>query len=178
MPVSFKKNPKISIHTAIDDVVGTSEHQPWHVRSKSDPRIEAERVEHVPIEQLTPMKNAELHPERRFALLGANIEEFGFHNPLLVDEDDRILVGHARWEAARRLGFTRLPVVRLTHLSPVQKSVSANIRLAELGAWDYEVLAEEFEFLTDRNSDITFDYGGYRSNSPGARQSRLSRFRR
>jgi ParB-like nuclease domain len=166
MPVSFKKNPKISIHTAIDDVVGTSEHQ-WHVRSKSDPRIEAERVEHVPIDQLMPnSKNAKLHPERRLALLEANIEEFGFQNPLLVDENDRILVGHARWEAARRLGFTHLPVVRLTHLSPAQKRAAADITLAELGAWDYDILAKEFEFLTDRNSDITFDYGRYRSNPP------------
>jgi len=162
MPISFKKNSKVTI----DDLVGTSEHQPWHVRFQSDPRIEAERVEHVPIDQLTPMKNAELHPERRLALLEENIEKFGFDNPLLVDEGDRIVVGHARWEAARRLGFTHLPVVRLTHLSPAQKRAAADIRLAELGAWDYEILAEEFEFLTDRNSDITFDYGGYRSNSP------------
>ena len=93
-------------------------------------------------------------------MLEENINEFGFTNPLIVDETNTILAGHARWEAAKRLGLEYLPVVRLTHLSPAQKRAAAiaDNKLAELGAWNSDILAEELEFLTDPDSDISFDY--------------------
>lgn len=175
MPLTFgrKSKPVIqsnpAIQAVVDDldladqsnVLGEDAPSPLRERFKSDPRIKAEFVERIAIDELKPnSKNAKKHPEHQISLLAENIEEFGFTNPLLIDENNKVLAGHARLEAAKRLGLEYLPVVRLTHLSPAQKRAVAiaDNKLAELGAWDFEILAEEFEFLTDRNSDITFDH--------------------
>lgn len=164
MPIKFgAKFVKPIIHVDDLDDLNVDDRRPLpsHGRFQHDPRVKAEHVEHVSVKDLKPSsKNAKQHPERQISLLEENINEFGFTNPLIVDENNTILAGHARWEAAKRLGLEYLPVVRLTHLSPAQKraAVIADNKLAELGAWDFDILAEEFEFLTDPDSDISFDY--------------------
>lgn len=167
MPVKFGSKPAIYsepiIHVDDLDDLNVDNQRPFpsHSHFRSDPRIKAEGVENVSIKDLEPnSRNAKQHPERQISLLEENINEFGFTNPLIVDENNTILAGHARWEAAKRLGLEYLPVVRLTHLSPAQKRAAAiaDNKLAELGAWDFDILAEEFEFLTEPDSDISFDY--------------------
>ena len=69
-------------------------------------------------------RNARKHPEGQIDLIAASIQEYGFLSPLLIDEQDRILAGHGRLEAARRLGVDRVPTVRISHLTKAQKQVS------------------------------------------------------
>src|SRR5689334_18083734 len=91
-----------------------------------DRRIKAERIECVAISDLKPNpRNAKKHPDSQIARLQENFDALGFTTPLLVDEKNQILAGHARYYAAQRGGFDRLPVVRLTHLTPAKKRALA-----------------------------------------------------
>ena len=149
-------------HARVNDLndLDIDNEQPFPLRGRfrSDPHFIAAWVEIVPIDDLRPNANAVQVPERQNSLLEEKVNKFGFPNPLIVDENNTILVGRVRWEAARRVGLLQVPVVRLLHLSPAQKTASANAdeELAELGALDLDFLANEFEFLTDLDSDITF----------------------
>jgi ParB-like chromosome segregation protein Spo0J len=80
------------------------------------------RIEHLPITGLKPNPgNARRHPKRQLHQIAASIREFGFNSIVVIDEDDVILVGHGRVEAARLAGLTALPVLRITHLTTAQK---------------------------------------------------------
>jgi hypothetical protein len=76
-----------------------------------------------------------------------------------VDEDDTIICGHARFEAAQKAKLNHLPVVRLSDLSSAQKRALAiaDNKLAELGEWDLEILSEELSFLFDPETELSFD---------------------
>ncbi|HEY7958875.1 MAG TPA: ParB/Srx family N-terminal domain-containing protein, partial [Sphingomicrobium sp.] len=53
--------------------------------------------------------------------MAAAIKEFGFTNPVLIDEHDQIIAGHGRVAAARLLDLLQVPTLQLSHLSPTQK---------------------------------------------------------
>src|SRR5215204_6565344 len=74
-----------------------------------------------------------------------SIEKFGFNNPVLIDEADQIMAGHGRVAAAKQLGLSEVPVLRLSHMSELEKRafVIADNRLAEKAGWDRELLAIE-----------------------------------
>src|ERR1700737_2706313 len=55
----------------------------------------------------------------------ASIEEFGFTNPILIDENDQIMAGHGRVEAAKLLGIAEAPTVQISHLSAAQKKLTS-----------------------------------------------------
>jgi ParB-like chromosome segregation protein Spo0J len=83
-------------------------------------------IELVPIEsvKMNP-RNAREHPSRQIALIAESIKEFGFNHPALIDEDNRLLGGHARIAAAHRLDLRQVPVLRLTNLGPQEKRAVA-----------------------------------------------------
>ena len=86
------------------------------------PRPMAERIEHWPIERLRPYdKNPRTHSDAQVAQIAANIAEFGFFSPVLVDSKAGILAGHGRLLAARKLDLAEVPVIPLDHLSETQK---------------------------------------------------------
>lgn len=101
------------------------------------------------------------------------IREFGFTQPLLIDEDDMILAGHGRVMAANILKLPELPVIVLRGLSEAQKRaiVIADNRAAELGGWDNELLTLELGELKhlDYNLELTgfdeSDYVGFVANA-------------
>ena len=66
-------------------------------------------------------KNARTHSPRQLKRIAASIEQFGFLNPILVDDGNMIFGGHGRLAAARILGMDQVPVVRFSHLSEAQK---------------------------------------------------------
>jgi DNA modification methylase len=84
------------------------------------------------------------------------IEEFGFLIPALIDDRNRVIVGHARIEAAKALCLAEVPCLRIRHLSEAQKRAFAILdnRLAEDSAWDFQLLAKEFEFLQAEGIDL------------------------
>lgn len=90
-------------------------------------------------------RNPRKHSEKQLVKLMASIREFGFALPVLVDGDRMIIAGHARVEAARRLGMEQVPVLIAADWSKAQVRAYrlADNRLAELATWDEDLLAVE-----------------------------------
>lgn len=101
-------------------------------------------------------RNARTHSRAQIKQIAAAIKEFGFTNPVLVDEEDRILAGHGRLAAAKLLGLKTIPTVRLSHLSEAQKRayILADNRLAEKAGWDKAILAIELQHLVELDYQV------------------------
>jgi DNA methylase/ParB-like nuclease domain len=118
-------------------------------------------IERVSIDSVkSNPRNAKEHPEHQIALIAENIRKFGVTQPILIDENDVTISGHARTAAARRLGLKEIPAIRLTGLSPQEKRAVAlaDNRLAELGRWNTEMLQLELKELTVDSPELNFDY--------------------
>lgn len=99
--------------------------------------------------------NPRRHPERQIAALMKSIRRF-WTNPILIDETGTILAGHGRWEAARRLGMTKVPTVTVSGLSDSEKRavVIADNRLPEQAIWDFDLLRDHFRDLIKLDFDV------------------------
>ena len=118
-----------------------------------------DRIERLPLEKLIPYaKNSRTHSDEQVAQIAASIREFGFTNPVLIDEADGIIAGHGRVLAARKLGLAEVPCIRLAHLTEAQRKayVIADNKLALNAGWDEELLKVELASLRD---DHEFDLG-------------------
>ena len=114
------------------------------------------KVEYRQPKELTGYKNnARIHDERQITQIIDSINEFGFTNPMLIDETNGIIAGHGRLEAAIAMELERVPVIVLTGLSEDQKRayVLADNKLALNARWDESLLALELSEL----SMIDFD---------------------
>jgi DNA modification methylase len=123
-----------------------------------------QKIEHLPIDIPKPFgKNARVHPVKQISQVAASIERFGFLAPILLDEDDTVLAGHARLAAARTLGMTAVPCIRSTHLTAADKRafVIADNRLAQLSGWDEDILASELRDLATLDLDFDLELTGY-----------------
>jgi DNA modification methylase len=108
----------------------------------------AVEIEYREVAELrTYARNPRTHSKKQIRKIAACIREFGFVNPIVVDETGEILVGHGRLAAAELLGLETVPVVRLCHLSAEQKRAYriADNRIAELAGWDERLLALKIE---------------------------------
>ena len=84
-------------------------------------------------------------------------------NPVLIDTADGIIAGHGRVAAAQTLGHTEVPVIELAHLSEAERRayVIADNRLAELAGWDRDILAIEFQALSELDLDFDLEITGF-----------------
>lgn len=100
--------------------------------------------------------NARTHSEEQVAQICASIREFGFTNPLLIDESGGIIAGHGRLAAAKILKMDEVPTIELKGLSEAQKKayVIADNKLALNAGWDEELLKAELEALQNLDFDL------------------------
>lgn len=115
-------------------------------------------IEQIHINELTPWaRNARTHSKKQVRQIAGSIETFGFTNPVLIDERRTILAGHGRVAAARELGLTEVPCLRLDHMSAEEKRayVLADNKLALNAGWDEDLLAAELGALM--SADLDFD---------------------
>src|SRR5690242_15410416 len=86
-----------------------------------------------------------------------SIEEFGFRQPIVVDGDGVIVVGHTRWKAAKKLGIAQVPVHVAAELTPEQARAYriADNQTASIATWDLEVLPVEIAELKDLGVDLS-----------------------
>ena len=108
-------------------------------------------------EELIPY---EKNPRDNRAALDAielSIEEYGFTNPILVNEEKVILAGHTRREAAILAGLEKVPYIVVDGLTEAQQKAYrlADKKLSELSIWDEDLLKEELEDLLDEDYDIS-----------------------
>lgn len=111
---------------------------------------------------ITPYENNPRNNEEAVEKVANSIKEFGFNQPIVVDKDNVIIVGHTRYLAAQELGLTEAPVIVAGNLSDEQARAYrlADNKTGELAGWDFEKLALELEQIEDINmSDFGFIEG-------------------
>jgi site-specific DNA-methyltransferase (adenine-specific) len=116
------------------------------------------KFENVLIEKLKPYENnARTHSEEQIEKIAKSIEEFGFVNPVLIDEGFGIIAGHGRVLAAQKMGISEVPCLFVEDLTETQKRayIIADNKLALDADWNFDVLKIELETLKDLNFDIT-----------------------
>jgi ParB-like nuclease domain len=114
-------------------------------------------IERVPVASLRPYaRNARTHSKKQIKQIARSIERFGFTNPVLIGDDNEIIAGHGRVEAAKLLGIESVPTLRLSHLTPAQRRayVIADNKLAQNAGWDRDVLAIELQALVDLDFEV------------------------
>lgn len=121
-------------------------------------------IENVALNQIRAYaKNAKNHPESQIQQIAASIQQFGFNNPILVDENLEIIAGHGRMAAAQLLGLDTVPVIRLAHLSDAQKRAYrlADNKIAENGGWNADLLRLEISELEQICGDMDVSIPGF-----------------
>jgi ParB-like chromosome segregation protein Spo0J len=106
-------------------------------------------------------RNSRTHSEEQVGQIAASITEFGFTNPVLVDEQNTIIAGHGRIMAAQKLGLGEVPTITLSGLTESQRKayIIADNRLALNAGWDDEMLRLEIADL--KEADFGIDLLGF-----------------
>jgi DNA modification methylase len=118
----------------------------------------------VPIATLKPNpRNPRIHSTAQVEAIAKSIDTFGFTAPILVDGNDTIIAGHARYLAAKRRGLESVPVIRLEHLTPAQAQayMLADNKLNERSEWDEKLLAVHLKELTELAVDFEIETIGF-----------------
>ena len=124
----------------------------------------SDTLEHHAPNALKPWaNNARTHSKKQLRQIADSIEEFGFTNPVLIDQDYTILAGHGRVEAAKQLKMETVPCLRQDQMTEEQKRayVLADNKLAENAGWDEELLSIEFGALHELDLDFSLDITGF-----------------
>ena len=114
-------------------------------------------IEQVAVDDLIPYaRNSRTHSDEQVAQIAGSIKEFGFTNPVLIDETGGIIAGHGRVMAARKLGLESVPAIRLDYLTEAQKRayIIADNKLALNAGWDEELLRLELGDLQEEGFDL------------------------
>lgn len=108
-------------------------------------------------------RNARTHSAAQVREIANSIRSFGFCNPVLVGDDNVVIAGHGRIEAARLLGMERVPTIRLSDMTPAQRRAYAlaDNKLAEKAGWDEELLALELEYIAELDIDFDLTLTGF-----------------
>ena len=118
------------------------------------------QITHRSVSTLAPWaRNARTHSKKQIRQIAASIRQFGFTNPVLIDEAGTILAGHGRVAAAKLLGMSKVPCLRIDHMSEDEKRayVLADNKLALNAGWDEDLLAAELGALL--SVDLHFEVG-------------------
>jgi ParB-like chromosome segregation protein Spo0J len=117
----------------------------------------ADHVERWPLQRLVPFaRNARTHSSSQVDQISASMREWGWTNPILVDEQGTIIAGHGRVEAAKKLGLSEAPVMIAAGWSEAKKRayVIADNQLALNAGWNEEMLAAELSDLQELAFDL------------------------
>ena len=115
------------------------------------------QVEQINTRDIKPYpRNARTHTDDQIGQIAASIREFGFVNPILLDDRGTIIAGHGRYDAALRLQLEAVPAIRLPHLSQEQVGALriADNRIALNAGWDDELLREALAEIDESSLDI------------------------
>ena len=109
------------------------------------------------------ISNPRTHTKAQLKQIVDSIRTFSFTNPVLVDEENGLIAGHGRVEAAKQLGLETIPTVCLAGMTEAQirAYVIADNRLAENAGWDPELLAIELQYLADLDLDFDVTITGF-----------------
>lgn len=109
------------------------------------------------IDDLIPyVNNTRTHSEEQVNQIASSIKEFGFTNPVLIDEQGGLIAGHGRVMGAKKLGLKEVPTITLNNLTEAQKKayIIADNKIALNAGWDEDLLQLELIAL----DELEFDY--------------------
>lgn len=103
------------------------------------------------IAEIKPYENNPRHNETAIDAVASSIKEFGWKQPLVIDKDNVIVVGHTRWYAAKKLGLSEVPCLIADDLTDEQIAAYRLVdnKTNELATWDFEKLKTELESISD-----------------------------
>lgn len=119
------------------------------------------KIEKIKIDTLIPyINNARTHSEEQILQIAGSIKEFGFNNPILIDEEGGVIAGHGRLAAAKLIELKEVPCIRLAHLTEAQKKafILADNRIALNSGWDTSLLKLELEDLQNDFNLMTLGF--------------------
>ena len=121
-------------------------------------------VAHMSVDSLAahPL-NPRVHGRQQVMAIARSIETFGFTAPILIDGMNRIVAGHGRLEAAKRLGLESVPVIRLEHLTDTQAKayMLADNKLTDRSSWDDRKVAIVLKELSEIALDFEIEATGF-----------------
>ncbi len=118
------------------------------------------QVQSMKIDEVKPYPNNPRNNDDGVEAVANSIKEFGWQQPIVVDKDNLIIVGHTRYKAAKKLGMDKVPVVVASNLSDEQVRAYrlADNKTGELTDWDMSLLDDELGDIADIDmSDFGFD---------------------
>ena len=124
----------------------------------SYPVVSPEHIKQSRIIDLTLYKgNPRVHSELQIERLVNSLKEFGFTNPVLIDDTGNVIAGHGRIAAAKKIGLETVPTITLSHLSEDQRKayIIADNQLALNSSWDDDLLKIELEKLSENGFDLS-----------------------
>ena len=117
------------------------------------------KVENRKLDEIAPYKkNAKKHDKTQINNVAESIRQYGFVQPIVVDKDGVIVIGHCRYEAAKALGMKDVPCVCVDDLTEEQvKALRIVDNKSNESEWDFDILSDELANLD--LSDFDFDFG-------------------
>jgi len=114
------------------------------------------KIESWNIADVKPYESNPRQNDQAVDAVARSIEEFGFRQPIVVDEDGVIIVGHTRYKAALKLGLEKVPVHVAKGLTPAQVKAYrlADNKTAEIAEWNYDLLPIELSQLKELDYDL------------------------
>lgn len=115
-------------------------------------------IKMVKIDDIVPYENNPRHNADAIEPVKESIRQFGFKVPMILDKENVIVAGHTRYEAAKALGMTEVPVIYADDLSEeqVRKFRLVDNKTAEFAVWDFSKLEEELAELDFSDFDFGF----------------------
>ncbi len=100
-------------------------------------------------------KNAKKHPTKQIEAIAKSIKEYGFNQPIVVDKDNVIIVGHGRYEAAKALGMTDVPVIQVQLTEEQAKEYRLADNKLNESDWDMQLVISELKELNPARIELT-----------------------
>ena len=118
------------------------------------------KIEMIPVDKLKPYeRNAKRHENFDVDVIARSIQKFGFSDPIGIWSEDNVVVeGHGRLLAAKKLGLTEVPCIRLNFLTDEQRRAYAIVhnKSTELSEWDFQRMRDEVNSISFSLADFGF----------------------
>lgn len=124
----------------------------------SEEKWAANKITKKKVNELIPYdRNPKIHPDTQINQLANSIREWGWTQPILIDENDQVLAGHGRLYAAQEVGLTEVPCVIAKNWTDEQKKayVIADNKLAENGEWDTGLYFSQLKEMSNDGFDLS-----------------------
>ncbi len=135
------------------------------------------QITHQPISAIIPYeRNNKIHSPEQINHIANSIAEFGFNQPIVIDENNIVLVGHGRLLAAQKMGLDEVPTICIVDLTEAQKKAYRIIdnKVSADAPWDFEAVQSEIAALTEMDFDMSEFMDGFTSPVADAADPNLS----